>query len=191
VRANFPPSSRLHRAPRTVVGYDGCSRETAERILAGERFAPSRRAYDWLGEGIYFWEYGPFRAREWAEYRFGSNAAVLEVTIRLGRCLNLLDIEHITQLGEAHERAVLRSKLSEAAIPENRDDGRYYRDQFMIEFYCQLQAEEGRALFQTVRGCYPEGKPAFPGSKSLSRAHVQVAVRDDSCLTRTRLVGWR
>jgi hypothetical protein len=190
VTTGFPSSSRLHRAPRTVVGYHGCARETAERILAGERFIPSHRAYDWLGEGIYFWEYGPFRAREWAEYRFGSNAAVLEVTIRLGRCLNLLDIEYITQLGEAHERWVLRSKVSGVAIPENRDDGRYYRDQLMIEFYCRLQAEEGRALFQTVRGCYPEGESAFPGSKIRSRAHVRVAVRDDSCLTRTRLVRW-
>jgi hypothetical protein len=89
VRANFPRSSRLHRAPRTVVGHHGCSGETAERILTGERFVPSRRAYDWLGEGIYFWEYGPYRAYRWAERRFDPDAAVLQVTIRLGRCLNL------------------------------------------------------------------------------------------------------
>ena len=152
---------------------------------------PSTKRYDWLGVGIYFWEYGPFRAYEWAEQRFGSNAAVLEATIRLGRCFNLLDIEHLADLREAYERALARSEVRGAAIPENMDDGRYYRDQFMIEFYCQLQAEEGPALFQTVRGCYPEGEPAFPGSRILSRAHVQVAVRDDSCLTRVRMVRWR
>ena len=189
--AGRAPYGRLRRAPRTVVGYHGCSRETAERILAGERLIPSTKRYDWLGVGIYFWEYGPFRAYEWAEQRFGSNAAVLEATIRLGRCFNLLDIEHLADLREAYERALARSEARGATIPENLDDGRYYRDQFMIEFYCQLQAEEGRALFQTVRGCYPEGEPAFPGSRILSRAHVQVAVRDDSCLTRVRMVRWR
>src|SRR6266516_1241891 len=91
---------KLHRAPRTVVGYHGCSRETAERILAGERFIPSRRSYDWLGEGIYFWEYGPYRAYEWAEGKHRENAAVLGATIRLGRCVNLLDIEHMAKFGK-------------------------------------------------------------------------------------------
>jgi hypothetical protein len=126
-------ASKLHRAPRTVVGYHGCSRETVRRILEGEPFIPSTMQYDWLGDGIYFWEYGPFRAYEWAEGRFGPDA---------------------------------------------------------IEFYYQLQAEEGRAPFQTARGCYPEGEPAFPGSRILSRAHVQVVVRDDSCLTHLRMVRW-
>src|SRR5438876_9349241 len=71
-------AGRLRRAPRTVVGYHGCSRETAERVIAGQPFVPSTRRYDWLGVGIYFWEYGPFRAREWAEIRFEAEAAVLE-----------------------------------------------------------------------------------------------------------------
>jgi hypothetical protein len=49
------PISVLHKAPRTVVGYHGCSQEAAERIFAERRFLPSTRAYDWLGEGFYFW----------------------------------------------------------------------------------------------------------------------------------------
>jgi hypothetical protein len=180
--------TKLQRAPRTVVGYHGCSQETAERILAGEPFIPSRRSYDWLGEGIYFWEYGPYRAREWAEHRFGPDAAVLEATIRLGRCLNLLDTEHLGGLRQAYESLSDQAAEREVRLPVNRDDGRYYLDQEMIEFYCRLQAEEGRSHFQTVRACYPEGQPVFPGSKILSLAHVQIAVRDDSCLVRLRLV---
>jgi hypothetical protein len=187
----LPPSSRLHRAPRTVVGYHGCSRETAERILAGERFIPSQRAYDWLGEGIYFWEYGPFRAFEWAEHRFGSATTVLEATTRLGRCLNLLDIEHLAGLSRAYDVAQEEATARGETLPENRADGRYYRDRLVVELYCQLQAATSRSQFQTVRGCYPEGEPAFPGSRILSRTHVQVAVRDHSCLTRVRMVRWR
>jgi hypothetical protein len=173
-----------------VVGYHGCSRETAERLLAGEPFQFSRNRYDWLGEGIYFWEYGPYRALAWAERRFGVDAAVLEARIRLGRCLNLLDIEPMDGLRRAYERAALRSRERGFELPVNLGDGRYYRDQFVIELYCELQQEEGRSSFQTVRGCYPEGKPVFPGSRILSRAHVQVAVRDDSCLSALRVVGW-
>jgi hypothetical protein len=141
VRAGPWLSRRLQRAPRAVVAYHGCSRETAERILAGERFAPSRRAYDWLGEGIYFWEYGPFRAYEWAERRFRAEAAVLEATVRLGNCLNLLDIEHQAELRAAHERAARWAAARGAQLPSNRNDGRYYLDQFIIEFYCGIQEE--------------------------------------------------
>ena len=178
----------LRRAPRTVVGYHGCSRETAERIVAGDPFAPSTRRYDWLGVGIYFWEYGPFRAREWAETRFGADAAVLEATIRLGRCLNLLDIEHHARFADLYERALRQANRDGTTIPENREDGRHYRDRHLIEFYCRTAVEEKGVPFQTARACYPEGEPLFPGSRLLSRTHVQIAVRDETCITRLRLV---
>jgi hypothetical protein len=179
---------RLRRAPRTVVGYHGCSRETAERILAGERFIPSRRAYDWLGEGIYFWEYGPSRAYEWARQKFDAEAAVLQAKIQLGRCLNLLDVEHFDDLRGAYDLAQQQAHSTGKELPRNREDGRHDLDQFMIEFYCRIQVEEQSLPFQTVRACYPEGAPVFPGSKILTHAHVQIAVRDDSCLSQVRRV---
>jgi hypothetical protein len=181
-------AGRLRRAPHTVVGYHGCSRETAEQIIAGQPFVPSTRRYDWLGVGIYFWEYGPFRAREWAEIRFGDEAAVLEATIRLGRCLNLLDIEHHARVAAAYERALEQVTRDGAIMPENADDGRHYRDRYLIEFYWSTAAEDAGVRFQTVRACYPEGEPLFPGSRLLSRTHVQIAVRDNRCITRLRLV---
>jgi hypothetical protein len=179
---------RLRRAPYTVVGYHGCTRETAEQIIAGQPFLPSTRRYDWLGVGIYFWEYGPFRAREWAEVRFGNGAAVLEATIRLGWCLNLLDIEHHANFAKAYERTVQQAARDGATVPENTEDGRHYRDRHLIEFYCRSAVEDMRVQFQTVRACYPEGEPLFPGSRLLSRTHVQIAVRDQRCISRLRRV---
>ena len=43
---------------RTIIAYHGCDRAVAERLLEGHRFTPSQNDYDWLGRGIYFWEYG-------------------------------------------------------------------------------------------------------------------------------------
>ena len=188
MRANLWRTRRLHRTPRTVVGYHGCSGETAERILDGVRFVSSRRAYDWLGEGIYFWEYGPFRAYEWGERRFEAEAAVLEATIQLGRCLNLLDIEHQAELRSAYDRVAQLAVAQGVELPRNRDDGRYYLDQFVVEFYCRIQEEERNLPLQTIRACFPEGEPVFPDSRILSHTHVQLAVRDDSCITRLRRV---
>ena len=54
------------RHERTVIGYHGCDATVAERLLAGEPFAPSDNNFDWLGRGVYFWEYGYQRAQDWA-----------------------------------------------------------------------------------------------------------------------------
>jgi hypothetical protein len=149
---------------------------------------PSTRRYDWLGVGIYFWEYGPFRAWEWARIRFGEAAAVVEATIRLGRCVNLLDIEHHSRFSEAYARAVDQADRVGLTIPENTEDGRHYRDRHLIEFYCRSAADRAGVQFQTVRACYPEGEPLFPGSRLLSRTHVQISVRDSRCIIRLRRI---
>src|SRR5437588_5660092 len=118
-------STALVKAPRTVIGYHGCTRESADRILAESRFLPSARAYDWLGEGIYFWEYAPYRALEWAIIRcshLGGEPAVLGATLRLGRCMNLLDTAHAVGLMDAYTR------LSLHKLPQNLSSGAHFLD---------------------------------------------------------------
>jgi hypothetical protein len=52
---------------RNIIGYHGCDAIVVEKVLAGKaRLNVSTNAYDWLGQGIYFWEHGPQRAYEWA-----------------------------------------------------------------------------------------------------------------------------
>jgi hypothetical protein len=106
----------LQQAPRSVIGYYGCSREAAEAILAKDRFLVSTNTYDWLGEGVYFWEYAPYRALEWARERYeahGTESAVLSATLRLGDCLNLLDRKHFADLKAVYTRIM-------QSLPENR-----------------------------------------------------------------------
>jgi hypothetical protein len=38
-----------------LVGYHGTNRQAAESILANG-FETSQNEYDWLGEGVYFWQ---------------------------------------------------------------------------------------------------------------------------------------
>ena len=56
----------MDRFARTVLGYHGCDPAFAEKLLSGEvpinDWKPSTNDYDWLGHGIYFWEYAPERA---------------------------------------------------------------------------------------------------------------------------------
>ena len=50
-----------------MLGFHGCSRSLADRVILGkDDFRQSGRPYDWLGNGIYFWERDPRRAYEFA-----------------------------------------------------------------------------------------------------------------------------
>lgn len=176
-------------APRTVIGYHGCSQATADVILAADHFIASTNTYDWLGEGVYFWEYAPFRALEWANERYGAEGeepAVLAATIHLGRCLNLLDREHFAALEAVYNKIALA--LPTEQLPRNTASGAHYLDRYIIDAYCRFADEEIISPFQTVRGCFPEGKPIYTGSKLLSKTHAQIAVRDVTCISRVRLV---
>jgi hypothetical protein len=189
----LPPARQrrapLLTAPRSVIGYHGCSREAADRILSEQRFLPSTRAYDWLGEGVYFWEYAPYRALDWAILKCapeGSQPAVLRATIKLGRCLNLLDIEHLPGLRRMYEAFVER--LGEERLPRNTERGAHFLDRALIDAYCRAIAERTDSPLQTVRGSFAEGEPIYPGSKILTKAHAQIAVRDTACILRASLV---
>ena len=78
----------MDRHARIVFGYHGTHPAFAERLIRGEvsiaDWSPSTNEYDWLGHGIYFWEYAPDRAREWA-----GKGGVVGAIIRLGECLDL------------------------------------------------------------------------------------------------------
>jgi len=174
-------------APSTVRGYHGCAQEVAKKILSEDSFLPSNNAFDWLGAGIYFWEYAPYRALDWASKRW-EEPAVIGVTLKLGRCLNLLDIANASGLLEIYQQ--IASNLSTRRMPRNTTSGAHFLDREVIDTYCRMVSETNDNDYQTVRGCFPEGEPLFPGSKILNRAHVQIAVRDPSCIARIHQVAF-
>jgi len=87
----------VYVSPEIVVGFHGCDRSVADKVIKqGEALAKSENDYDWLGNGIYFWEGSYQRALEWAKASKNiSQPAVVGAFIKLGNCLDLLDYEHI------------------------------------------------------------------------------------------------
>ncbi len=112
---------------RVVLGYHGCntpeSVEFARRLFDGtariSNWLSSANDYDWLGHGIYFWEHGPQRAREWA----GENGSVIGAVIQLGRCFDLTDIRDTRLLQEAYDSVVALYEEESWALPENAGPG--------------------------------------------------------------------
>jgi hypothetical protein len=86
----------VDRFARTVLGYHGCDPEFAEKLLNGDvpidDWRPSTNDYDWLGHGIYFWEYAPERALTWTNRPTAAKDGVIGAIIQLGNCLDLTDI---------------------------------------------------------------------------------------------------
>jgi hypothetical protein len=108
---------------RTVIAYHGCDAETATRLLGGMQFKKSQNDYDWLGEGVYFWEYGADRALRFAldQQRRGKvkAPAIVGALIQLGRCFDLMDTRFTDELPIAFEMVKKLFGQSGQSLPMN------------------------------------------------------------------------
>jgi len=174
---------------RTVIAYHGCDAETAERLLHGEQFKKSQNDYDWLGEGIYFWEFGADRAFKFAQdqQRRGKVAkpAVVGALIQLGRCFDLMDTHFTEELSIAFE--MRKHALDRAGQPMPTNAGKTpdkllrQRDCAVLNYYLS-RLEQTQVRFDTVRCGFVEGPTAFEGSGIRHQSHVQIAVRNPACV---------
>jgi hypothetical protein len=185
------------RYQRTVIGYHGCDATLADNVLAGKtQLKLSTNRYDWLGTGIYFWEHGPQRAIEWAveQARFSGRKiaipSVLGARINLGVCLDLLDTANTELLRRWYVEFRITVRQEGSRMPHNRDAPGTrrgdkvlrFRDCAVIDYTLNDLAEAEHVKYQTVRGVFLEGKPAFPGSKIALKSHIQIAVKDPACI---------
>ena len=159
-----------------VYGYHGCSQSVAELVLQNRTVSltSSENDYDWLGSGIYFWESAPLRAHEWAARKFGKgDAAVLGAKIRLGHCLDLMDIDSYGIL----RRTYLELLGAGLPLPKN---GRYlHRLDCLVINTATMHAERNLGdPYDTVRCPFVEGEPVFPDSRFYDHSHIQISVRN-------------
>jgi hypothetical protein len=179
------------RYDRTVIAYHGCDAAIAERLLRGEPFRRSANNYDWLGGGVYFWEYGADRALRFArdQERRGKIAepAVVGALVQLGNCFDLMDTNYTAELGDAYDGFRALCAEMGASLPVNAGatpDQKLRRlDCSVLNFYLDALAfaERGR-VFDTVRCGFLEGARAFPGSGIFLQSHIQIAVRNQACI---------
>ena len=169
----------MDRFARLVLGYHGCEPAFAEEILRGEKavkdWKPSANEYDWLGHGIYFWEYAPERAKAWGK------GGVISAIIRLGVCLDFTDIRFTAMLSAEFAAVKTKHEQKGLPLPENKG-GRRDLDCFVGNSLVASADLESQIKFQTVRCPFLEGEPAYPGSAIFRESHIQVAVRDSSCI---------
>ena len=175
---------------RVIVGYHGCTEGFAKDLLAGKKpisdWQPSMNDWDWLGNGIYFWEHAPARALRWARERFRTprqRPAVVGAYIQLGRCFDLLDEPITALLGETYEGLARITMELGGALPQNRGrEGKLRELDCLIINSCVDELRDAGTHYDTVRGAFLEGLPAFPGAGFSRESHIQVAVRNCACI---------
>lgn len=179
---------------RLVLGYHGCDKSLADRVLKGEDvLKKSDKQYDWLGSGIYFWEHGPERAMEWAikHKKLGKikSPAVLGAVIHLGHCFDFMDVRYTRVLKDAYPQFKQHCEISGNELPVNeascdQDDDLLLRklDCSMINWLCKFVESEQSDAFDSVRGMFREAGPAFPGSSIHLKSHIQLAIRNSACI---------
>lgn len=181
------------RYQRLVVAYHGCDLATRDKVVAGkEHLKKSEKDYDWLGRGIYFWEHGHDRALRWAQQRKGKSLkspSVVGALIQLGNCFDLLDTTYTQTLAFSWPRYLDNLNNQGKMIPQNKSAGSDDLDHVVRNLDCAMvnwtitQLEKaGNPGFDTVRGVFPEGDPAFPGSYIQEKSHIQIAVRNPDCI---------
>jgi hypothetical protein len=190
--------SRL--ATSFVLGYHGCEESIAIKAVNGEiDLLHSKRDFDWLGPGAYFWESDPQRAQEWAEWKAARGdyirPAVVGAVIDLRHCLDLVSREDLTLLWAAHRSFLRFQKIAGLPVPKNKSaPGQPDADRVLRFLDCAVlrhlhsildaQPPEKRQIepFDTVRGMFTEGRRVYVGSGFRQKNHVQIAVRNNSCI---------
>jgi hypothetical protein len=165
---------------RTIIGYHGTAKAIAANLVDGAPFDASTNDDDWLGHGIYFWEYAPQQAWSWARRRHGPEAAVVGAMIRLGRCLDLLDPENVKSVVAAHDDFSSALSVTGQRPPDNANVHKYLDCAVLNFLYDQTgragyNLESCRALFAPLEGGkFPR---LWPRSGVLRNTHIQVCVR--------------
>ncbi len=178
---------------RLVLGYHGCDQTVRDQVMQkGAKLKPSMNEYDWLGKGIYFWEHGPERAREWAEEQKKrgriQNPSVLGAVLHLGNCFDLMDAGFTNILTNSFPLFDDFLKAADKRLPKNHPLNPDDPDYLLRELDCAVmnwtlsRLEDKGYPFQSVRGLFQEGAPAFPNSAIRKRSHVQIAIRDINCI---------
>lgn len=186
------------RAPGLVLGFHGCDAATAEAIHSGgePHLNGSANEYDWLGNGIYFWEADPWRAWDFAQEAKQNRhltrgrintPCVIGAVIDLGLCFNLLSLAALSELQGAYQYLRAVAKVTDQRLPVNRgrEMGLRFLDKAVLETAHSLRARRRLPPYDTVRAAFVEGQPLYKGAGFSSHNHIQIAVRDPA-----RILGY-
>ncbi len=184
------------KKPSFIYGFHGLDKDIAIQILNKELdFKPSYNAYDWLGNGIYFWENNFHRAKEYAiedSKRINSNIKipfVLGTVIDLGDCFDLLEQQNLEFLKWSYSEFEKSLNEKGKKLPKNSSFNHEFDFDFkkreldcaVIRYAHKLAKKEGKE-FDSVRAGFWEGTELYKGAGFKEKNHIQLAILNPNCI---------
>jgi hypothetical protein len=191
-----------HFRPNLYIGFHGCDESVRDALVKfPNEVEISKKPYDWLGNGFYVWENNYLRAKQWADGKVRRNeitkSSVVGVIYTLFNCLDFSDSTFIDTISNYY--FLMKRDFEEMGIqmPQNEQaDFDIHQDLLVrkldcsvIEYYQYKLETQIRFqltgygysdinLFDSVRGIFTEGGPAFPGAGIQKKNHIQVCIRN-------------
>ena len=174
--------SLYSRRSNLVIGFHGCDKSVVDAVVAGKtELLSSTNDYDWLGNGIYFWENNEERAWLWAKdlaKRRNSQVkepAVVGAIIDLGYCFDLTDSSYLQELKDAYESMVELYKESGLELPQNTSIGKSTDllirklDCAVVQTALTYNKKANAHPYDSVKGVFWEGQELYPNAGSEKR----------------------
>ena len=176
-----------------ILGFHGTDESIVYDVLNGNGdLKESDNLYDWLGNGVYFWDNSPSRAMDWAiglSRRKGSKIkkpAVIGAILDLGYCLDLLDYKNLEFVKFGYRILKKTFSASKTPMPQNKGDD---ADLIFRELDCaaiqslhKSMQENNEKEFDSVRGVFWEGKELYHKAGFREKNHIQICVRNIDCI---------
>lgn len=186
------------KVPALALGFHGCDKSIGEEVVKGVRpLIKSTNTYDWLGEGIYFWENNPERALDFAvqlkkhprkDRPEIKEPYVVGAVLSLGYCLNLVEMRSLETVKKSYELLIESLRIKKAPVPQNKPL-RDSKDLLLRDLDCAVinaavafhKIETGKE-FDSVRGMFIEGDEIYPNAGFKTKNHIQLCVRNPNCI---------
>jgi hypothetical protein len=182
--------------PGLIIGFHGCEESLCQAVITGkESLRISNNAWDWLGDGIYFWQNNYDRAWHYANNPPGKlkidKPAELGAVFSLGNCLDLIDKKFLDIVRGAYDEYIdsfpnqnkkLLVNSSPTGYPASQDKIIRRLDCKVIKLVHEIAYRTGKPPFDSVRALFPEGSQLYPGAGFWEQTHIQVAIRNPNMI---------
>lgn len=172
-----------------VLGYHGCDEAVGEQLLLNQEFRFSQNDYDWLGEGVYFWEANPLRGLQFAqevatrEPRRIRKPCVIGAILDLGYCLDLTTNAGLGMVKDSYLAMKGAYKTLARTLPVNRPEKFLHPlDCAVINYLHEIRASNKQPPIDSIKAIFQEPPNLYPGSAFMEKNHVQIAVRNLDCI---------
>ncbi|NBA84424.1 hypothetical protein GVN16_01550 [Emticicia sp. CRIBPO] len=176
-----------------TLGFHGCDSTVVEKVISKtENLNHSTAAHEWLGDGIYFWEYSQMRAFEYAEelkLKPRKNGplivtpAVLGAVLDLKNCLDLTTREGLDLLKTGYQILYESYKILGKEMPKNLGtDPAGISLRRVLDCAVINNLNKELKAFDSIRGVFWEGDELYPGAGFREKNHIQICVRNQNCI---------